>query len=102
MCGILENVIEERMMEVREERGQRFKWMTYIVPQGSAKEVLREAIPHGGVQSQLHVPVSMERKSSTKVNPFLRHMMGPGKMDASRFHWTTAEERRGARYNDNG
>ena len=31
------------------------------IPQGSAMEVLMEAIPHGGVQSQL--PVGMEEKA---------------------------------------
>ena len=47
---------------------------------GSAMEVLREGIEHGGVQHQLLL--GMERKklwgSSTKMNPFSRHMMEPG------------------------
>ena len=41
------------MIKVGEEEGAKVQWMTYHVPQGSAMEVLREAIPHGGVQSQL-------------------------------------------------
>ena len=49
------------MIKVGEEEGAKVQGMTYHVPQGSAREVLREAIPHGGVQS--HLPVGMERKS---------------------------------------
>ena len=35
------------MIEVGEEEGAKAQWMTYHVPQGSAMEVLREAIPNG-------------------------------------------------------
>ena len=68
MWGMPQNVIEERVIHVDD------------IPQGSAMEVLREAIQHGGVQSQL--PVGMERKnfgSSNRMNPFLIHMVEPGK-----------------------
>ena len=60
MWGIPQKVIEERIMEIREGEGAKVQLHVDDIPQGSAMEVLREGIEHGGVQHQL--PLGMERK----------------------------------------
>ena len=60
MWGIPQKVIEERIMEIREGEGAKVQLHVDDIPQGSAMEVLREGIEHGGVQYQL--PLGMERK----------------------------------------
>ena len=76
MWGIPQKVIEERIMEVREGEGAKVQLHVDDILQGSAMEVLREGIEHGGVQHQLWSGRSFG--SSTKMNPFSRHMMEPG------------------------
>ena len=60
MWGIPQKVIEERIMEVREGEGAKVQLHVDDIPQGSAMEVIREGIEHGGVQHQL--PLGTERK----------------------------------------
>ena len=75
-------------MEVRDGEGAKVQLHVDDIPQGSAMEVLREGIKHGGVQHQLPFP-------------FSRHIWSQDEMDASRFHWTAAEESIGPKHHDN-